>query len=59
MLEEIMKVLQSNENFRINDGQMTFQVTVVRLPVGSGCKPLHAGLYFEKEQTEYCTDQQH
>ena len=49
MLEEIMKVLQSNENFRINDGQMTIQVTVVRLPVGSGRKPLHAGLYFESE----------
>ena len=28
---------------------MTIQVTVVRLPVGSGCKPLHAGLYFESE----------
>ena len=49
VLEEIMKVLQSNENFRINDGQMTIQVTVVRLPVGSGRKPLHAGLYFESE----------
>ena len=36
VLEEIMKVLQSNENFKINDGQMTIQVTVVRLPVGSG-----------------------
>ena len=49
VLEEIMKSLQSNENFRINDGQMTIQVTVVRLPVGSGRKPLHAGLYFESE----------
>ena len=49
VLEEIMKMLQSNENFRINDGQMTIQVTVVRLPVGSGRKPLHAGLYFESE----------
>ena len=49
VLEEIMKVLQSNENFRIIDGQMTIQVTVVRLPVGSGRKPLHAGLYFESE----------
>ena len=49
VLEEIMKVLQSNENFCINDGQMTIQVTVVRLPVGSGRKPLHAGLYFESE----------
>ena len=49
VLEEIMKVLQSNENFRVNDGQMTIQVTVVRLPVGSGRKPLHAGLYFESE----------
>ena len=44
---EVLKVLlQSNENFRINDGQMTIQVTEVRLPVGSGRKPLHAGLYF-------------
>ena len=49
ILEEIMKVQQSNENFRIHDGQMTIQVTVVRLPVGSGRKPLHAGLYFESE----------
>ena len=47
VLEEIMKVLQSNENFKNNDGQMTIQVTVVRLPVGNGRKPLHAGLYFE------------
>ena len=49
VLEEIVKVLQSNENFRINDGQMTIQVTVVRLPVGSGRKPLHTGLYFESD----------
>ena len=49
VLEEIMKVHQSNENFRINDGQMTIKVTVVRLPVGSGRKPLHAGLYFESD----------
>ena len=44
ILQEIEKVQQSNENFKINDGQMTIQVTVVRLPVGSGRKPLHAGL---------------
>ena len=44
MLDEIIKVLQSNKNFRINDGQMTIQVTVVRLQVGSGRKPLHAGV---------------
>ena len=49
VLQEIMKVLQSNENFRINDGQMTIQVTVVRLPVGSRRKPLHAGLYFKSD----------
>ena len=49
VLEEIMKVLQSNENFWINDGQMTIQITVVRLPVGSGGKPLHAGLYLEPD----------
>ena len=49
ILQEIETVQQSNENFRINDGQMTIQVTVVRLPVGSGRKPLHAGLYFESE----------
>ena len=36
ILQEIENVLQSNKNFRINDGQMTIQVTVVRLPVGSG-----------------------
>ena len=50
ILQEIEKVLQSNENFRINDGQMTIQVTVVRLPVGSGRKPLYAGLYFESNK---------
>ena len=49
VLQEIEKVQQSNENFWINDGQMTIQITVVRLPVGSGRKPLHAGLYFESE----------
>ena len=49
ILQEIEKVLQSNENFRINDGQMTIQVTVVRLPVGSGRKPLYAELYFESD----------
>ena len=36
ILQEIEKVQQSNESFKINDGQMTIQVTVVRLPVGSG-----------------------
>ena len=49
ILQEIEKVQQSNENFWINDRQMTIQVTVVRLPVGSGRKPLHAGLYFESD----------
>ena len=49
ILQEIEKVQQSNENFWINDGQMTIQVTVMRLPGGSGRKPLHAGLYFESE----------
>ena len=49
ILQEIEQMQQSNENFRINDGQMTIQVTVVRLPVGNGCKPLHAGLYFESD----------
>ena len=49
MLEEIMKVLQSNENIRINDGQMTIQVTVVRLPAGSRRKPLLVGIYFESD----------
>ena len=49
VLEKIMKVLQFNENFRIIDGQMTIQVTVVRLPVGRGHKPLHAGIYFESD----------
>ena len=28
---------------------MTIQVTVVRLPVESGRKPLYAGLYFESD----------
>ena len=42
VLEEIMKVLQSNENFQINDEQMTIQITVVRLPV-------HARFYFESD----------
>ena len=28
---------------------MTIQVTVVRLPVGNGRRPLHAGLYFESD----------
>ena len=28
---------------------MTIQVTVVRLPVGSGRKPINAGLYFESD----------
>ena len=49
ILQEIEKVQQSDENFWINDGQMTIQVTVVRLPVGSGWKPLYAGLYFESD----------
>ena len=49
MLDEIMKPLQTNENSRINDGQMTIQVTVVGLQVGSGHKPLHACLYFESD----------
>ena len=50
ILQEIEKVQQANENFRLNDGQMTIQVTVVRLPVGSsGRKPLHAGLYYESD----------
>ena len=38
ILQEIEKVQQSNENVKIDDGQMTIQVTVVRLPVGSGRK---------------------
>ena len=50
VLDEIMKVLQSNENFWINDGQLTCQVTVVRLPVDSGRKPLHSGQYIESEK---------
>ena len=49
ILQEIEQMQQSNENFRINDGQMTIQVTVMRLPVGNGRKPLHAGLYFESD----------
>ena len=44
--QEFEKVLQSNENFRINDGQLS---THTRVPEGSGRKPLHHGLYFESE----------
>ena len=47
--QEIEKVLQSNENFRINDGQLSLDITHTRVPEGSGRKPLHHGLYFETE----------
>ena len=47
--QEIEKVMQSNDKFKINDGQMRIDVTVCRLPIGSGRKPLHHGLYFESE----------
>ena len=49
ILQEIEKVQQSNKNFKINDGQMTIQITVVRLPVCRGRKQLHDGLYFESD----------
>ena len=39
--------MQSNDKFKINDGQMRIDVTVCRFPTGSGRKPLHHGLYFE------------
>ena len=47
--QEIERVLQSNENFRINDGQLSSDITHTRVPEGSGRKPLHHGLYFESE----------
>ena len=49
--QEIEKVMQSNDKFKINDGQMRIDVTVCRLPTGRGNnrKPLHHGLYFESE----------
>ena len=39
--QEMEKVLQSNDKFKINDGQMRRDVTVCRLPTGAGIKPLH------------------
>ena len=47
LTQEIEKVLQSNEDFKINDGQMSLEVTHTKLPTGSGRKALHHGLYFE------------
>ena len=47
--QEIEKVMQSNDKFKINDGQMRMDVTVCRLPTGAGRKPLHHGLYFKSE----------
>ena len=47
--QEIEKVLQSNETFRINDGQLSLDITHTRVPEGSRRKPLHHGLYFESE----------
>ena len=47
--QEIEKVLQSNENVRINDGQLSLSITHIRVPEGSGRKPLHHGLYFVGE----------
>ena len=47
--QEIETVLQSSENFRINDGQLSLDITHTRVPEGSGRKPLHHDLYFESE----------
>ena len=47
LTQEIEKVLQSNEDFKINDGQMSLKVTHTKLPSGGGRKALHHGLYFE------------
>ena len=49
ILQEIEKVMQSNDNFKRNDGQMRIDVTTCKLPTGAGRKPLHHGLYFESE----------
>ena len=62
--QEIEKVMQSNDKFKINDGQTRLDVTVCRLPTGSGRKPLHHGLFFESEdmcqnKKKYCEDQQY
>ena len=40
--QEIEKVMQSNDKFKINDGQIRIDVAVCRLPTGR--KPLHHGL---------------
>ena len=45
--DELEKVLQSNEDFKIDDGQLSMEVTHTRLPTGSGRKVLHNGLYFD------------
>ena len=55
--QEIEKVLPSNEIFRINDGQLSLDITHTRVPEGRGRKPLHHGLYFESENVygkSYC-----
>ena len=38
--QEIEKVMQSNDKFKINDGQMRMDLTLYRLPTGAGRKPL-------------------
>ena len=41
LLDEIQKVMQSNSKLNIHDGNMTFEVTHTRPPVGSGRKQMH------------------
>ena len=48
----IEKVMQSNDKFKTNDGQMRMDVTVCRLPTGAGRKPLHHGLFLNQRTCE-------
>ena len=42
MLSEIEKVIQSNTDFNLNDGEMTFNITHTHPPIGSGKKKLNS-----------------
>ena len=41
LLDEIQKVMQSNSELNLEDGQMTFEVTHTVPPMGSGRVPFH------------------
>ena len=50
ILDEMEKVIQSNEDFHINDGQMSIEETHTQLPSGSGKRNvLNYGLYFDSQ----------